>query len=320
MSQSLEFFIFGGRNRSHLAGKCKLAKKHVDTAALATKSSKYSKKKQSTGLDDSTPSSPVNPSEPAILRQVSFESNAEDQLYEPLQHRHSIDQDVDRRIIEVTKKRFSTMREIATSISSSKETVPTLKPLSMISTGSKAAAVMEWTCVTCAQFNREPRHPEFEPEIKSQSVGQLYTRTFAVLKYQRDIPRCKKCFTDADYIPSKTTAHLFRNYRERYYAFSNYPVKVEQNVGLSRNKLSVIYYKLSSFFFGTYHDVDSLLLHNDWRMRKYLPSKFQEITRPFKAPNEYFKRGEIIESTHQKVQWTRGKIITVRSNRTYDIT
>jgi hypothetical protein len=328
LAQSMEFFLFGGRGSSHLAGRCKLPDTQTNTHTMTRQPSR----RVTTTLPVSRPStikseaivSPHNrPSPPhseldeGIMRQVSFESPADEELDDPLHHRHTLDRDIDRKIEEGARKRYTTIRHSPTASGASPNSDAPLRPLSMMTGGSKAA-LMEWTCVTCAAFNRQPRHPRLDPEVVSRSVGLVYSRTFAVVRPARDMPRCHKCLTDADYVPSKATAHLFANYRERYYAFSNYPAKAD-----SHGTGSASYGwggKAKALLSGLHGDADSLLLHNDWRMRKYLPSRFMEITRPLKKDDECFRRGEIIESKHQKVAWTRGRVITVRANKTYDIT
>lgn len=224
-------------------------------------------------------------------------------------------------VIEGIRRQVSFESSIQGSIVSGKSTFPPVKTSLQTTPTSQGSnsAMMEWTCVTCASFNREPRYPNIHPLILSQSVGKLYTRTFAVIKQQRVIPQCRKCFTDADYIPSQAVAHLFKHYPERYSAFSNYPLRVEVNPGLSRTSILRPLRALYSICFGLHDDVDSFLLQSDWRMHKYLPSKFVDIQRPAKLEDELYSRGEIIESKHQKIDWVRARIIQARINHTYDI-
>jgi hypothetical protein len=321
IAQHIERFYFGGVNKHHLAGKCKrdvaparyitarkskllVGAETMDDLDSQTSASDMLSHRMENGLaigytspnnfrriDDDNASFASRSVFEGIHRQVSFESSVQGSL-----------------VSDKSSSPISVRPQLNT------------RPTSRFRDGlSESTMMMEWTCVTCAMINREPRHPQVDPLILSQSVGELYTRTFAVIKPRRVIPQCRNCFTDADYVPTKAVAHLFKHYPERYSAFSNYPLKVEVSPGLSRTSILRPLRALYSICFGLHDDVDSLLLHSDWRMHKYLPSKFVDIQRPAKLEDELYCRGEVIESKHQKLDWVRARIVQARINHTYDI-
>lgn len=176
---------------------------------------------------------------------------------------------------------------------------------------------LEWKCVTCGLANRRPRHPlEREFTVAFSTVGVHYKRTKATLIQDRDMPRCKRCFTLADYEPRLCTAHLFDYYPKKYKAFENYP---EALPTLRRHFLLRFYDTFVSCCFGQRNHPDSKLLVNDWRLSMYLSSKFPIVPRPIKPAEDLYQVGEVIECRLQKIDWSRARITVARVSRLYDI-
>ena len=89
--------------------------------------------------------------------------------------------------------------------------------------------------------------------------------------------------------------------------------------GLGTSEWKRFVHDVKSLLFGLRDDADSLLVYNDWRLRKFLSSKFPELPRQEKPPHEFYHVGEIVECKLQKSEWSRAKIILARPSHTYDI-
>jgi hypothetical protein len=109
-----------------------------------------------------------------------------------------------------------------------------------------------------------------------------YTQFIHAFHNNRDMPKCQKCLTHADYIPPRKTAHLFRYYHNRFTAFRNYPRRIPGRAQskLSMNFLARWYREGKSYLFGLQDSVTSRLALNDWRLKLYLQSDFPDIFRP----------------------------------------
>jgi hypothetical protein len=177
----------------------------------------------------------------------------------------------------------------------------------------------EWKCIICQTKNKRPTHPKLVNDVVFGTVGVYYKRTFAKITPRRDIPVCTKCFTPSDYKTPMSSAHTFPYEPDPYKAFNNYPKKVEVQAGLSNVGLIKWSNYLYSFFGGLRNNSSSLLVYNDWRLRLFLNSRFPELPRYKKPPDEFYVIGEIVECMQQKSDWQRCKITNVRKNHTYDI-
>ena len=178
---------------------------------------------------------------------------------------------------------------------------------------------MEWTCTVCSKFNKLPRHPEVGADVIFGESGVYYKRMYAQIQHRRDMPTCVKCHTYADYKPPEGTAHLFPHNPNPHAAFENYPPSIEIHSGLKIDKLSIYTNHVKSFLFGLRNSMESKVMKNDWRLRKFVMDRFPEVPKQKLQPGESYELGEIIECRQQKFEWTRARIIQVRTNRTYDI-
>uniref|UniRef100_A0A7S0SVQ4 Uncharacterized protein n=1 Tax=Chromulina nebulosa TaxID=96789 RepID=A0A7S0SVQ4_9STRA len=281
IAQYIERFYLGGRDRSYIAGKCR----KIGSLDL---------------------------SRPSTLGDSILTKDAQDGFDQYL-NRNS---DMDSASFEMS----SSADYLMTSKSSVKvedAVVDEEDPQTIAVT--EEVAMMSWVCVTCGTKNREPRHPNYQPDILFGSVGEYYTRKFAIIKPRRDMPCCKKCLTDADYQPTQASSHLFVHFPNRYQAFNNYPIKATVQPGIKSGAINKTINHIRSFFFGLRDDIDSPLIFNDWRLRKYLPSRFIEVQRQYKRKDEVFEIGEIVECMIQKLEWTRAVVIVSRRNHIYDI-
>lgn len=179
---------------------------------------------------------------------------------------------------------------------------------------------LEWTCVTCGLQNRQPKCIVRRPQVFFGSAGEYYKRTYAIIKPRRHVPQCKKCFTDADYTPPLASAHLFIHNSKPHAAFEAYPAPCAVQAGLGNDPYLRAYHDVRSVLFGLRDDHDSLLVNNDWRLRKWLASKYPTMPRQVKPPEELYRLGEVVECRLQKSDWARARIIEVRAaGHTYDI-
>jgi len=88
---------------------------------------------------------------------------------------------------------------------------------------------------------------------------------------------------------------------------------------MKRDNYSLYYYQLKGFFFGIKDNINSAPLKNDWRLEKFVNSRFPELPRYVLKPGELHQIGEIIECRQQKFEWSRARIMNVHANNTYDI-
>lgn len=178
---------------------------------------------------------------------------------------------------------------------------------------------MEWTCIVCGLENKENKFPEPQTTIGFGVQGVYYKRVYAILRHDRVMPRCRHCFTYADYEPPLGSAHLFPHNPRPFAAFENYPQEVAVHANLSIHPLVKAFHAISSIFLGVRHQHSSLLLFPDWRTPIYITSHFPEIPRQYKPPTEPYEIGETVECRVQRSDWCRCKITQAHVNNTYDI-
>lgn len=179
---------------------------------------------------------------------------------------------------------------------------------------------MQWDCIVCKNHNRRPAIPQEVPkDIFFGTKGVFYKRTYAKITPGPDVPVCDKCQTPFNYKPPLASAHLFPHYPNREEAFDSYPIQVQVQAGLSHKTFYRVRHQISSFFFGLYNNESSLLLFNDWRLRKYLAHTFPEMPRSHLRKGERYAMGEFVECKLQKVDWARARVTKVNNNHTYFI-
>lgn len=184
--------------------------------------------------------------------------------------------------------------------------------------------MLEWTCIVCGTFSNLPRHPTIDTDVVFGEKGVHYKRTYAHILFGRDMPKCAKCYTYADYKPPLGSAHLFRHNPELYKGYSDYPHKPTVQTGFPsdksiRSRLVRGKGYCQSFFCGMHDNYNSYAIQNDWRLKKYVFDGFPEIPRVVLTPGDFYCVGEIIECKLQKTDWARAKITEVHSNHTYNI-
>jgi hypothetical protein len=180
----------------------------------------------------------------------------------------------------------------------------------------------EWNCLCCGKDNREPRHPEIESDLFFGSQGDIFKRTYTIIKARRDMPICLYCGVYADYKPPAGSAHTFVHNPDPHVAYQNYPIVATIQNGLKDAKNDPFYRVMNSidnFFNGLRNDPKSLLTYNDWRLRLFVFSKFPEMPRQKKPNAEIFEVGEVVECMQQRSEWCRCRILVSRPNHTYDI-
>ena len=174
----------------------------------------------------------------------------------------------------------------------------------------------EWNCVICKKDNRRPR--ELRPNFDTIFIvkGVYFKRTVVSLKPSSTVPTCENCYTPADYKPRLCNKHFIKDVENPREAFSNYPISTPH---IPRHWSVRVINGVVSFFVGRRNHPDSKLMPNDWRMQLYLSSKFPEIKRPKKKPEDLYIVGEIVECRLQKKEWCRARITLSRHTRAYDI-
>lgn len=180
----------------------------------------------------------------------------------------------------------------------------------------------EWKCLCCGKDNREPRHPTIESDLFFGTQGDIFKRTFTIIKKRKDMPVCLYCGVYADYKPPIGSAHTFVHNPDPHLAYANYPIVARIQNGLKDTKNDPFYRfmnTIDNFFYGLRNDPKSLLTYNDWRLRLFVFSKFPEMPRQKKPKNEIFDVGEVVECMQQRSEWCRCRILVSRSNHTYDI-
>lgn len=177
----------------------------------------------------------------------------------------------------------------------------------------------EWTCVTCSTENKQPAAPKLDYDVFFGITGEFHKRTYAKITPRRQVPRCVKCSTFADYKPPLSSAHTFKNYSKPNLAFENYPTYAPIQSGLKNTFFAKLCARLRSCFYGVSDNPDSRQFFNDWRLRVYLRGIFHELPRQVKPADELYQVGEIIECKLQKSEWCRAKVIVANYNHTYDI-
>lgn len=149
---------------------------------------------------------------------------------------------------------------------------------------------LTWKCMCCGRPNRRPQKPDVGTDVlMGQKKGEYFTRTYAIIQKQKQVPTCDFCFTYADYRPPVTTAHMFKHYKDATAAFDNFPKKVAVQAAMDSSAYMQYYNRLYSIFFGMRNNPDSVLTVNDWRLPKYLSERFPELPRSAKHPDELFE-------------------------------
>jgi predicted nucleic acid-binding Zn-ribbon protein len=180
---------------------------------------------------------------------------------------------------------------------------------------------LHWTCVTCGKPNRRPAHIPPSFDLAFGITGLYYKRPYVEMKPSLTVPVCHFCYTPSDYIPALCSVHLFKHAPDRYIAFQEYPQNVTSQAGLSQSWLKQKYNTFSGWFFGLQDSPDSLVMMNDWRLRRYLPTRFAPIPRggrKFKALQHQKQKDEAQSrpSTHESLAQSDAE----EGNRiTYDV-
>ena len=180
---------------------------------------------------------------------------------------------------------------------------------------------LSWVCVACNSNNRLPRYPLQHPDydvnattdtldhtnngnnnkknkfIKGEVFFETYgkgalTRTVAVIKTRRNMPRCQKCSTYADHIIPLSSSHLFPYNKNRYQAFTEYPKKIPLRMRAIEHTGRDLINTSKSLFFGLQQSSHARLAYNDWRLQLYLNSVFPDIVRTKMSPEEFFVIGK----------------------------
>ena len=108
----------------------------------------------------------------------------------------------------------------------------------------------------------------------------------------------------------------------RYVAYSDYPrhVPPRAQASLPPTRLGRLMLDIYSFMYGLRNSSSSKLAFNDWRLKFYLQSDFPDIARPsLQGADDFYRVGEIVESSQQKTLVCKAKVFEVRRNHTYDI-
>lgn len=323
VAQCIEFWFYGGRDRSHKAGKVQLpvqTKKEKTTGPRFGLSLFSSNKTHA--IDEENQASEYDTDDSEERRAFDEDSSDEDVASRITKaHEEACRQAEEKgeEPPELPPEEVSVLQQIRNERKAAEEA----KRLEAKEKTAAAEAACrhwtEWTCLVCNKFNRRPTHPVQEVDVRFGVAGAIYKRTYAILVQSRDAPQCTHCLTYSDYVPPRSSAHWFKYNKKPHDVYTNYPYPVRVQAGLSNNRYSRWARSCWSCLFGVENDSRSKLVFNDWILRQYLNGVFPEPPRQVKPADELYEFGEMVECKLQKGYWTRCRIIAARSNHTYDI-
>lgn len=317
MAQAIEFWFYGGRARSHKAGKCKVESSWASSFSLSSSAKTHIKG------DDVEARKDQYASDDSEAEHAFDEDTSDEEVATKIDRAHEAAcRDAEEKGEEPPPKpaeEVSVLAQLRAKHAAEAEAKRLEDEAKRMALEAACKNWTEWTCLVCNKHNRRPTIPMREVDVRFGTKGSFYKRTYAIIRQSRAAPQCTHCMTYADYEPPMGSAHWFRYNKKPYMAFQNYPIKTQIQSGLSNRRIDVWYNAVRSFFFGVKDNSKSKLVFNDWRLRVYVNGVFPELPRLVKPTNELFEVGEMVECRLQKSDWARCQILVARSNHTYDI-